>query len=76
MEPTKELIQQLARDDIQQAKRMTLSQRFWAGAELFDDACAVSKSGIRWQHPTYDEIRVLEELRRRVNLGSRMRERE
>jgi hypothetical protein len=47
MEPTLELIEQLDREDIDQARRMTFEQKFMAGAELFDYACNITKSGIR-----------------------------
>ena len=74
MEPTAELIEALHRDDIEQAKRMTLSQRFFAGAELFDDACSVTCSGIRFENPTFTTEQVLTELRRRIALGERLSE--
>ena len=66
MEPTLELIEQLDREDIEQARRMTFEQKFMAGAELFDYACDITKSGIRWQNPTFDERQVMTELRRRI----------
>jgi hypothetical protein len=69
MEPTLELIDALDREDIEQARRMTFEQKFIAGAELFDYACSISKSGIRWQHPNFDEEQVMAELRRRVAIG-------
>src|SRR5258705_3444401 len=36
MEPTPELLAQLEREDLEQARRMTPEQRMLAGAELFD----------------------------------------
>jgi hypothetical protein len=71
MEPTLELIDALDREDIEQARRMTFEQKFMAGAELFDYACGITKAGIRWQNPTFDEAQVMTELRRRVSLGER-----
>ena len=73
MEPTKELVEQLERADIEQARRMTFAEKFWAGAELFDYACEISKSGIRMQHPEFTEDQVMAELRRRVKLGPHQR---
>ena len=69
MEPTDELVEQLDREDFDEARRMTFAQKFWAGAELFEYACTISRSGIRRQHPEMTEEQVVEELRRRVNIG-------
>lgn len=74
MEPTQELIDSLRREDIQQAREMTLAQKFFAGAELFDYACAVTSSGIRFENPTFTQEQVLAELRRRIGLGERLAE--
>ena len=52
---------------------MTFAEKFWAGAELFDYACEISKSGIRMQHPEFTEDQVMAELRRRVKLGPHQR---
>ena len=71
MEPTPELLAQLDREDIEQARRMTPAQRLLAGAELFDFACAATKAGIRAQHPGADEATVLRILRQRVALPDR-----
>jgi hypothetical protein len=37
MEPTPELIDELDHEDIEQARRMTGTQRLRAGGDLFDD---------------------------------------
>ncbi len=74
MEPTDELIRQLRREDIEQARSLTFAQKFLAGAELFDYACEISKGGIRMQNPTFTEDEVMRELRRRIQLGERPRE--
>lgn len=72
MEPTQELIDQLDREEIERARRQTPAQRFWAGAELFDYACELSKAGIRMQNPGFSEEEVLRELRRRLDLAERI----
>jgi hypothetical protein len=69
MQPTKQLIEQLDREDIEQARRMTFAQKFMAGAELFEYACAISRAGIKMQHPEFDEAQIREELRRRLYIG-------
>ena len=72
MEPTPELIRQLRREEIEDARRMTFAQKFWAGAELFDYACEIAKVGIRMQNSQFTEEQVMDELRRRLELGERM----
>ena len=76
MEPTPELIRALWRDKVENARELTFAQKFWAGAELFDSACEVTKAGIRWQHPDFSEAQVMDELRRRLEIEARWEERE
>lgn len=71
MEPTKELLAQLDREDLEQARQMTPEQKLLAGGDLFDYACSVTKAGIRAQHPDADEARVLELLRERIQMSMR-----
>lgn len=56
----------------EQAKKMTPEQRFFAGAELFDLSCSISKSGIRHQFPDASEEDVLRILRDRLALARRL----
>ena len=72
MNPTPELITQLHREDLEQARRMTPEQKLIAGAELFDYACEISKAGIRAQYPDADESEVLKILRERLELAERL----
>jgi hypothetical protein len=74
MEPTPQLIEQLRREDFEQARRMTVEQRLLAGGELFDAACEWTLAGIRRDHPGISEADALEELRRRVALGRKIEE--
>lgn len=71
MQPTKELIDQLEREEVEEARRLSFAQKFFGGAELFDYACAISISGIRRQHPEFNEEQVMQELRRRIAIGER-----
>ncbi len=66
MEPTPELIDALDREDIEQARRMTPSQKLRAGGDLFDDACRWTLAGIRADHPGISEAEAIAELKRRV----------
>ena len=72
MQPTAELVDRLRGDKIEQARRMSFAEKFFAGAELFDYACAIATSAIRQQHPEFTDEQVLQELRRRVALGDRV----
>jgi hypothetical protein len=71
MNPTKEFIDQLHKEDIEQAKRMTPEQKFFAGGELFDDACQWTLAGIRHQNPGISDEAALEEVRRRIRDSER-----
>ena len=66
MEPSEALLDQLRRDDIDQARRMTPSQKLRAGGDLFDEACRWTLAGIRHDHPGISEAEAMEELRRRL----------
>jgi len=67
MEPLRELIEALDREDIEQARRMTGSQKLRAGGDLFDDACRWTLAGIRNQNPGISEEAAMAELKRRVD---------
>lgn len=66
MEPTQELLRQLDREDFEQTRRMTASQKLRAGGDLFDDACRWTLAGIRRQHPGISQPDAIKELRRRI----------
>lgn len=65
----------LRREAIEDARRLTFAQKFRLGGDLFDYACEITKSGIRWQNPHFSEEQVVDELRRRIKLGEKLRER-
>jgi hypothetical protein len=72
MEPTQELIDALYREEVLRARRMKPGDKLFAGADLFDYACEITKSGIRHQHPDADEQQVLALLRDRLALARRL----
>lgn len=76
MNPTPELIAELHREDLEQARQMTPEEKLLAGAELFDYACEISKAGIRAQYPDADDATVLQMLRDRLELARRIEERD
>ncbi len=69
MEPTRELGNQLFREEVLAARAMSPEEKLRAGPQLFDFACRVAMDGIRNQFPNADEQRVREILAERVNLG-------
>jgi hypothetical protein len=67
MELTEEQIRQEAAEcyarKIRQADQMTDHELFFAGAELFDYACAISLAGLKNDYPELSEAGLLEKLR-------------
>jgi hypothetical protein len=64
-----ELAARLNEEDLEQARRMTGTQKLRAGGDLFDEACRWTLAGIRAQNPGISEEGALKELRRRVEEG-------
>lgn len=74
MEPTKELIDDLYRERVLRARRMSPEEKLLAGAQLFEMACSVTMDGIRMQHPDADEMQVRRILAQRLVLRRRLEE--
>lgn len=72
MEPSDELIHQLRREEIEDARRLTAKQKLELSGDLFDAACEVTLSGIRFENPEFDDTAALAELRRRLELARRL----
>jgi hypothetical protein len=72
MDPTQELIDDIYREKVLRARRMTPSARIMAGPRLFDYACKMTLAGIRHQYPGTDDRRALEILRERIAKVKRM----
>jgi hypothetical protein len=53
-----------------QAKRMTPAERFFAGAELFEEACQITLAGIRAQYPDRSDDFHRKELKQLLKLSS------
>jgi len=68
MEPSESLLEQLDREDIEQARRMTPSEKLRAGGDLFDEASRWTLAGIRNDHPGITPEAAMAELRRRLEL--------
>jgi hypothetical protein len=72
MNPSKELIDELYREQVLAARAMSPDERFFAGPRLFDFACQVTRDGIRHQHPDASDEQVEEFLRQRLALARRL----
>jgi Rv0078B-related antitoxin len=72
MQPTLELLRQLRREEIDDARQMSPETKLHAGGDLFDAACQVTISGIRFEHPDWSDAQVLEELGRRLAMARRL----
>ena len=69
MEPTQELIDQLRREEIEDARRMTVEQKLTAGGDLFDSSCEVTLGGIFAQYPGISRKQAMDILRRRLDFA-------
>ena len=72
MDPSPELIDQLYREEVLAARRMTVAERLRAGGELFDSVCQRMRYGIRWQFPNIDDDGVERILRERLDIARRL----
>lgn len=72
MQTTSEQIMQEAKacydTKVAQARRMSLSEKFMAGADLFEEACRWTMMGIRNQFPDFNVEEQRTELRRRLEM--------
>jgi hypothetical protein len=68
----KPLADDLYRERILRARRMSLDHRLMAGAELFDYASEASLAGLRALMPQATDVELLQELRRRLILSRKL----
>jgi hypothetical protein len=71
MEPTPELIRQIDRQRIEDARRMSPEARVLECLRLFDFAVKITAAGIRSQYPEADERQVQRIIRQRLELMRR-----
>ncbi|HUY33877.1 MAG TPA: hypothetical protein VMV69_14105 [Pirellulales bacterium] len=74
MQPTRELIDDIYRDKVIQARRMSVEQKILAGSQLFEMSCRIMTEGIRNDFPDADEARVREIFEERLALLRRLRD--
>lgn len=58
---------------VEQARRMSERERFFAGVELFEEACKVSLAGMKAQHPDGTEKELRSELKRLIDVAESRR---
>ncbi len=73
MQPTQELIDDIYRDKVIQARKMSVEQKILAGPQLFEMSCRIMMDGIRDDFPDADEARVREIFEERLALLRRLR---
>ena len=70
------LIDELYREEVLEARRMSPEDKFLQGEELFDYACSITLAGIRHQNPEFSDDECRRELERRLDLQDRLEHRE
>ncbi len=69
MDGIAKLAHQLDREKVLRARGMSIPEKFRAGSELFEEACELSRAGIRARHPAWLPEAVEQELARRIEIG-------
>ena len=72
MEPTRELIDALYREEILEARRLSLGEKLFLGGALFDDLCERMRAGIRSQSPGADDAHVERLLCEHLDVSRRL----
>ena len=70
--PDAPLIEELYRQEVLEARRMSPEDKLILGERLFRWACAVTLEGIRLQNPNATEEECQRKLRERIELGKRL----
>jgi hypothetical protein len=73
MESIKELADEIYRQRVLHARKLTMEQKFLAGFELFEGVCERMSAGIRDENPGANEETVQQLLRQRLALLRRLR---
>lgn len=72
MQPTRELIDELYREEVRDARAMSPEEKMLAGPRLFEFACRIMADGIRDQNPGISEEEVDRLVDERLSLGRRL----
>jgi hypothetical protein len=65
----RQLADDIFREKVLRARKLSFAERFRAGGDLFDQMCAVSIAGIRQQNPKADEVQVRAIFAERMRIG-------
>ncbi len=76
MEPTPELIDQLYREEVEEARRMPDEVKVFGGPRLFDRACELILAGLRSEYPAASEAELRRKLMERLDLVRRLENRD
>lgn len=66
MDTIRELCDDIFRERLLRARMMDPTEKFLLGQQLFESACEVTKSGIRFENPGASEVQVRAILRQRL----------
>lgn len=72
MEPTKQIIDDLYREKVERARRMSIARRVEIGAELSDLGRQMMREAIRAQEPAASEEHIRRIMRERIALSRRL----
>jgi len=65
----------LYREEVLRGRVTLPAEKFYAGADLFEYACEITRAGIREQFPQLDDAGVERILGERLRLARRLKER-
>jgi hypothetical protein len=72
MQPSSELIADLFRAAVAQARAMSPEDKLVAGPRLFDRSCRLMADGIRSRYPHADDVEVMARLREQLERIERL----
>ena len=71
-ESIRQLADEIFRDKVLRARRLSFAEKFRAGGDLFDEMSEVSLAGIRHQHPGADDATVRQIFAERMRIVRRL----
>ncbi len=74
MQPSKELISTLRREEVERARQCPPVEKLLAGPRLFEQVCRVMADGVRHQFPDADDAEVERIVGQRLALARRLEE--
>ncbi len=68
MDPLRNLVEALDREEVERARRASVDQKFLAGFRLFQRAVSQMRVGIRHEHPNASDEEVARLVRQRLDV--------